>query len=42
MTGMNGLIDTEESVSGLMQRIDELSIEDSGTFWHSNGDILPW
>ena len=42
MTGMSGLIDPEESVSGLIQRIDELSIEDSGTFWHSNGEVLPW
>jgi NAD(P)-dependent dehydrogenase (short-subunit alcohol dehydrogenase family) len=42
MTGMGGLIDTEESVNGLIQRIDGLSLENSGTFWHSNGEILPW
>ena len=42
MTGMNGQIDTTESVTGLMQRIDELSMENSGTFWHSNGEVLPW
>ena len=42
MTGMSGLIDTEESVDGLMQRIDALSLENSGTFWHTNGDVLPW
>jgi NAD(P)-dependent dehydrogenase (short-subunit alcohol dehydrogenase family) len=42
MTGMSGNMDPKESVSGLMQRIDELSLDNSGTFWHSNGEVLPW
>ena len=42
MTGRQGLIDVEEAASGLLQRIDELTPENSGTFWHSNGDVLPW
>ena len=42
MTGMNGHIDAEEAVIGLIQRIDALSMENSGTFWHSNGEVLPW
>ena len=43
MTGFtsNG-IQPKESVQGLVQRIDELSLNNTGTFWHSNGDILPW
>ena len=43
MTGFttNG-IQPEESVKGLIKRIDELTINNSGTFWHSNGDVLPW
>ncbi len=43
MTGFtsNG-ITTKESVEGLLSRIDLLSVENSGTFWHSNGKILPW
>tara|TARA_Y100000766_G_scaffold269566_1_gene266667 strand:- start:168 stop:833 length:666 start_codon:yes stop_codon:yes gene_type:complete len=43
MTGFtsNG-IQPEESVKGLVQRIDELSLMNTGTFWHSNGEILPW
>jgi len=43
MTGFtsNG-IQPKESVKGLIQRIDELSLENTGTFWHSNGEILPW
>ncbi|NEQ47054.1 MAG: SDR family oxidoreductase [Leptolyngbya sp. SIOISBB] len=31
-----------ESVKGLLARIDELTLENTGTFWHSNGEILPW
>ena len=43
MTGFtsNG-IQPKESVTGLIRRVDELTLENSGTFWHSNGDILPW
>ncbi len=43
MTGFtsNG-IQPEESVKGLIQRIDELTLQNTGTFWHSNGEILPW
>ena len=43
MTGFtsNG-ITPEESVKGLLERIDLLTIENSGTFWHSNGEVLPW
>ena len=43
MTGFtkNG-ISTEQSVSGLLQRIDSLSLKTSGNFWHANGEILPW
>lgn len=42
MTSQSGLIDADEAVSGLLQRIEELTPENSGTFWHSNGDVLPW
>jgi len=42
MTGQSGLIDTDESVAGLLQRIDELDLNNTGTFWHTNGEILPW
>lgn len=37
-----GGITPEESVKGLLTRIDELTLENSGTFWHANGEILPW
>jgi NAD(P)-dependent dehydrogenase (short-subunit alcohol dehydrogenase family) len=42
MTGGQGLIDPPESAAGLIKRIDELTMETTGTFWHANGDILPW
>ena len=42
MTGNSGLIDANESVAGILQRIDELTMENSGTFWHTNGEVLPW
>ena len=42
MTNGAGLIDAPESVAGLLERIDRLTPENSGGFWHSNGEILPW
>ena len=43
MTGFtkNG-ISTVDSVTGLLKRIDNLNKNNTGTFWHSNGEILPW
>ncbi len=35
-------ISPAESVKGLISRIDSLTLETSGSFWHSNGKILPW
>ena len=35
-------ITAEQAVKGLLDRIDQLNLENSGTFWHSNGEILPW
>ncbi|WP_114993191.1 SDR family oxidoreductase [Synechococcus sp. UW179A] len=37
----NGISPTE-SVKGLIARIDELTLENSGSFWHANGTVLPW
>ncbi|MGF1496708.1 MAG: SDR family oxidoreductase [Elainellaceae cyanobacterium] len=41
MTNFSG-ISTEESVKNLIQRIDELSLENTGTFWHAKGEVLAW
>lgn len=37
-----GGITPAASVKGLLARIDGLTLENTGTFWHSNGEILPW
>ena len=43
MTGFTPYgITPEQSVKGLLQRIDSLTIEKSGSFWHANGEKLPW
>ena len=43
MTGFTSSgISTEQSVKGLIERIDSLTLQNSGTFWHSNGELLPW
>ena len=35
-------ISPDEAVRGLLARIDGLGPANSGTFWHANGEILPW
>ncbi|EAZ90548.1 SDR family oxidoreductase [Crocosphaera chwakensis] len=35
-------ITPEQSVKGLIARIDQLNLKNTGTFWHSNGEVLPW
>lgn len=42
MVNFGGLISPEESARGLAARIDGLSLENTGSFWHSNGEELPW
>ena len=43
MTGFTSYgIPPEKSVNGLLDRIDQLTLETSGTFWHANGEVLPW
>lgn len=41
MTGSRG-IPAAESAGGLIQRIDALTLETSGGFWHAEGYRLPW
>lgn len=42
MVSFSGLITPEESAAGLAERIAALNLENSGSFWHCNGDELPW
>lgn len=41
MTGFSG-IPSSESAEGLIARIDQLDMSQSGSFWHANGEPLPW
>ena len=41
MTRGNG-ISPEQSARGLIERIDALSMENTGSFWHAEGYALPW
>lgn len=42
MTGHRGDLTPVESAERLVQRVDELNLDNSGTFWHSDGSILGW
>lgn len=41
MTGGHG-ISAQDAAAGLIDRIDELTLETSGGFWHAEGYSLPW
>ena len=41
MTGRNG-VPVSHAASGLIARMDELNLESSGSFWHAEGQLLPW
>ncbi len=41
MTGGRG-IPPAEAARGLIARIDALELEQTGSFWHANGQSLPW
>lgn len=42
MVNFGGMISPEEAATGLAARIDGLTLENTGSFWHSNGEPLPW
>jgi len=41
MTGGTG-VSPADSASGLIARLDELNLDNSGSFWHAEGYALPW
>jgi NAD(P)-dependent dehydrogenase (short-subunit alcohol dehydrogenase family) len=41
MTGKNG-VPIPFAAGGLIQRLDELNLENTGSFWHAEGELLPW
>ena len=42
MLGGHGDIGPDEAAANLIQRLDTLTLADTGTFWHANGTPLPW
>ena len=42
MTGKSGNIDAADAAAQLVDRLDGLTPETTGTFWHANGQVLPW
>ncbi|MDN4501221.1 SDR family oxidoreductase [Alteromonadaceae bacterium BrNp21-10] len=42
MVGGAGDVTASESAVNLMARIDGLTMANTGTFWHANGEVLPW
>ncbi len=42
MVGFNGDITPQQAASGIAQRFEALNIDNTGGFWHSNGEELPW
>jgi NAD(P)-dependent dehydrogenase (short-subunit alcohol dehydrogenase family) len=42
MTGSHGQVEPLDAARGLLARLDELTLETTGGFWHANGERLPW
>lgn len=42
MVDYGGDVTPEVAAGRLAQRIDELNLDNSGGFWHANGERLPW
>jgi len=42
MIGGHGDIGPDEAAERLDKRIYALTLENSGNFWHANGELLPW
>ena len=42
MGGPNAMIPAEQSVAGMRQVIDSLTLESSGTFFAYDGQVIPW
>lgn len=42
MTGHTGHLSAAEAALALVQRMADLTLDNSGTFWHADGSELPW
>jgi NAD(P)-dependent dehydrogenase (short-subunit alcohol dehydrogenase family) len=42
MVGGGGDVEPEQAAAGLIARLDALTLDTTGGFWHANGQTLPW
>jgi NAD(P)-dependent dehydrogenase (short-subunit alcohol dehydrogenase family) len=42
LTGTHGHVDPADAARSLLSRIAEVDLQSSGSFWHANGEKLPW
>jgi len=42
MTDHKGHLDPDQAAKNILKVIEKLTPQDSGSFWHSNGEPLPW
>jgi NAD(P)-dependent dehydrogenase (short-subunit alcohol dehydrogenase family) len=42
MTERSGNVEPDDAARQLVDRIDQLGPDSTGTFWHANGQVLPW
>ncbi|QHJ09860.1 C-factor [Paraglaciecola mesophila] len=42
MVNYGGDVSAQEASARIIQRINQLTLADSGSFYHANGEILPW
>lgn len=42
MINFKGQVSAEHAAGQLAERIEALNLKNTGTFWHANGDELPW
>lgn len=42
MVGGSGDISPAQSAAQLVARLDQLTLAETGSFWHANGSVLPW
>ena len=42
MTEGSGTVEPDQAAKQLVDRLDAVTLETTGTFWHANGQVLPW
>jgi len=42
MVGAHGQVEPADAARDLLARVDDLTLDTTGGFWHANGQRLPW